>query len=131
MSLIRTLERKPLLSVGNGRFLKIEQHVVEFGDGRRVDDWGWVITPEFINIVPVLPDRRILCFRQEKYAAHGLTLALPGGYLEAGEEPLMAAQRELLEERQGMEPDAGLHSVPTWWTAIAAMVAATSFWLRM
>ena len=95
---MRTVERKPLLSVGDGRFLKVEQHVVEFDNGRRVDDWGWVVTPEFINVAPVLADGRILCFRQEKYAAHGLTLALPGGYLEACEEPLAAAQRELLEE---------------------------------
>ena len=50
---MRTVERKPLLSVGDGRFLKVEQHVVEFDNGRRVDDWGWVVTPEFINVAPV------------------------------------------------------------------------------
>ena len=98
MAAMRTVERRPLLSVGDGRFLKVEQHVVEFDGGRRIDDWGWVVTPEFINVAPVLADGRILCFRQEKYAAHGLTLALPGGYLEPGEEPLAAAQRELREE---------------------------------
>ena len=98
MAYIRTLRRTPLLSVGDGRFLKVEQHVVAFGDGRQVDDWPWVITPDFVNVVPVLPDGRILCFRQEKYAAQGLTLGVPGGYLEPGEAPLPAAQRELLEE---------------------------------
>ncbi len=98
MSYIRTLQRTPLLSVGDGRFLKVEQHVVAFGADRQVDDWPWVITPEFVNITAVRTDGRILCFRQEKYAANGLTLAVPGGYLEAGEEPLAAAQRELLEE---------------------------------
>jgi ADP-ribose pyrophosphatase len=98
MPAIRTLERRPLLRVGDGRFLQVEQHVVEFGDGRRVEDWGWVVTPEFINIVPVLQDGRVLCFRQEKYAARGLTLSVPGGYLEMDEDPLAAAQRELLEE---------------------------------
>jgi ADP-ribose pyrophosphatase len=98
MPQIRTLQRTPLLSVGDGRFLKVEQHVVAFSGGRQVDDWPWVITPDFVNVVPVLPDGRILCFRQEKYAAIGLTLGVPGGYLEADEEPLPAAQRELLEE---------------------------------
>lgn len=95
---MRTVARRPLLQVGDGRFLRVEQHVVEFGSGRRVEDWGWVVTPEFINVVPVLTDGRVLCFRQEKYAAQGLTLSVPGGYLEAGEDPLAAAQRELLEE---------------------------------
>jgi ADP-ribose pyrophosphatase len=98
MAQIRTLQRTPLLSVGNGRFLKVEQHVVAFGNGRQVDDWPWVITPDFVNVVPVLEDGRILCFRQEKYAAKGLTLAIPGGYLEEDEDPLPAARRELLEE---------------------------------
>lgn len=102
MSQIRTLSRTPLLTLGDGRFLRVEQHVVEFGTGEhdsvRVDDWGWVITPDFINVAPVLADGRLLCFRQEKYAAQGLTLSLPGGYLEPGEDPFAAAQRELLEE---------------------------------
>lgn len=95
---IRTLQRTPLLTVGDGRFLKVEQHVVDFGGARQVHDWAWVIAPDFVNIVPVLADGRILCFRQEKYAAQGLTLGVPGGYLEAGEDPLAGAQRELREE---------------------------------
>lgn len=103
MADIRTVARRPLVSVGDGRFLRVEEHVVEFGDPargqvQRVEDWGWVITPDFVNIAPVLADGRLLCLRQEKYAAKGLTLGLPGGYMEAGEDPLATAQRELLEE---------------------------------
>jgi ADP-ribose pyrophosphatase len=98
MAHIRTLSRQPLLTVGDGRFLRVEQHVVAFGSKHQVDDWPWIIAPDFVNIVPVLPDRRVLCFRQEKYAAAGLTLGIPGGYLETGEDPLAAAHRELREE---------------------------------
>jgi len=98
MKTIETLRRTPLLTVGDGRFLQVEQHAVQFADGTVVEDWPWLITPEFINVVPVMEDGRILCFRQAKYAAEGLTLSVPGGYLEPGEAPLPAAQRELLEE---------------------------------
>jgi ADP-ribose pyrophosphatase len=98
MAHIRTLQRTPLLTVGNGRFLQVERHVVDFGGERQIDDWAWVVSPDFVNILPVLAGGRILCFRQEKYAAAGLTLAVPGGYIEAGEDPLAAAQRELREE---------------------------------
>lgn len=98
MERLRTLHRRLLLTVGDGRFLTVEGHTVGFPDGRVVEDWGWVITPDFINVVAVTADGRVLAFRQPKYAVDGLTLGIPGGYIEAGEAPLVAAQRELLEE---------------------------------
>ena len=98
MSTIKTLRRTPLLTVGDGRFLRVEQHTVEFPDGAVIEDWGWLETPSFINVVAVTEEGQFLCFRQPKYAVDGLTLAVPGGYLEPGEDPLAAAQRELCEE---------------------------------
>lgn len=98
METLRTLSRRPLLTVGDGRFLVVESHTVAFPDGRIVEDWGWVITPDFINVVAVTAEERFLCFRQPKYAVSGLSLSVTGGYIEAGEDPLDAAQRELLEE---------------------------------
>ena len=98
METLRTLSRRPLLTVGDGRFLVVESHTVAFPDGRIVEDWGWVITPDFINVVAVTAEERFLCFRQPKYAVAGLSLSVTGGYIEAGEDPLAAAQRELLEE---------------------------------
>ena len=91
-----TRDRKVILD--KGKFLTVEQHTVELPDGRVIDDWQWVITPDYVNIVAVTGDGRYLCFRQTKYAVDGPTLALVGGYLEPGEEPLAAAQRELREE---------------------------------
>lgn len=92
----KTLDRKVVLD--KGKFLKVEQHTVELPDGRIIDDWQWVITPDYVNIVAVTEDDHYLCFRQTKYAVTGPTLALIGGYMEPGEEPLAAAQRELKEE---------------------------------
>ena len=111
--MIRTLRRTPLLTVGDGRFLKIEAHTVEFPDGRIVEDWGWVDSPSFINVVPVTTTGHIICFRQSKYAVAGLALSVPGGYLDPDEEPLIAAQRELLEETGYMAAN---------WTALGSFV---------
>jgi hypothetical protein len=48
---LRTLQRRPLVKLGDGRFLAVECHSVAFPDGKVVEDWGWVITPDYINVV--------------------------------------------------------------------------------
>jgi len=79
-------------------WLVVERHEVELPDGRVIPDWPWLITPEYVNIVAVTAGGKFLLFSQTKYAVEGTTLAPAGGYLEPGEPPLAAAQRELLEE---------------------------------
>lgn len=100
-----TLARRPVLQAGDGRFLKVEYHTVQLPDGRVIDDWPWLVTPDFVNVVVETAEGNFVCFRQTKYAADGVTLALVGGYLEPDEAPLAAAQRELLEETGYTAPD--------------------------
>lgn len=92
----KTLSRRPILDCG--KFLKVELHAVELPDGRVIEDWAWVIAPDFVNVVAETVEGDYLCFRQTKYAVQGTSLAVVGGYIEPGEAPLAAAQRELREE---------------------------------
>jgi len=92
----KTLARETVLDRGN--FLRVEDHTVQLPDGRIIEHWPWVITPDYINVVVLTTDRQFLCFRQNKYSIEGTGLAPIGGYIEPGEEPLIAAKRELLEE---------------------------------
>ncbi len=92
----KTLARRTLLH--HSKFLVVEEHTVELPDGRIIDDWPWVITPDYINVTAVTEAGLFLCFRQTKYCVEGISLAPVGGYLEPGEDPLEAAKRELLEE---------------------------------
>lgn len=102
---MKTIERKTVLTLGDGRFLTVEEHTVQADDGQLIHAWGWLNTPSFVNIVAETEDGLILCFEQAKYAVEGLTLAVPGGYVEPGEEPQAAAQRELLEETGYRAPE--------------------------
>jgi ADP-ribose pyrophosphatase len=99
----KTLSRRAVLDCG--KFLSVEVRAVQLPDGRVIDDWPWVIAPEYVNVVASTEDGAFLCFRQVKYAIDGTSLAPVGGYLEPGEDPLAAAQRELLEETGYEAPD--------------------------
>lgn len=121
----RTLSREQVLDLG--KFLRVELHAVELPDGRVIDDWPWAITPYYVNIVAITPEGEYLLFRQTKYALDGMSLAPVGGYLEPGEEPLAAAQRELLEET-GYEADEWT-SLGEYWVDANRGVARAYFFL--
>ena len=54
--------------------------------------------PEWINVIPVTPDGEIVVVEQYRYGIEEPTLEIPGGMVDAGENPHEAAARELLEE---------------------------------
>ncbi len=109
----QTTNRTTLLRIGDGRRLTVESHTVKLPDGRVIDDWSYVRTPDYINVIARTTDGRFPIFRQTKYAVEGVTLAPVGGYLEGNEDPLAAAQRELLEETGYSATD---------WTALGGYV---------
>lgn len=53
--------------------------------------------PDWVNVIPLLPDGRVLLVRQWRFGLRAPTLEIPGGMVE-GEPPREAAARELLEE---------------------------------
>ena len=92
----KTLSRRTILR--HSKFLTVESHTVALPDGQIIPDWAWLIMPDYVNVVAVTTENTFLCFRQTKYSVNGVSLAPVGGMLEAGEAPLRAAQRELMEE---------------------------------
>jgi ADP-ribose pyrophosphatase len=86
------------LVLQQGKFLTVEYHSLQLPNGMQIDDWSWLITPDFVNVVVVDEAGQFLVFKQGKYAYEGDSIAPVGGYIEAGENPLEAAKREVLEE---------------------------------
>ncbi|MCJ7662178.1 MAG: hypothetical protein MUO67_23790, partial [Anaerolineales bacterium] len=72
----KTLSRQVLLE--HSKFLTVENHSVELPDGRIVDDWPWVITPDFVTVLAITKENEFLVFRQTKYGIDGTSLAPVG-----------------------------------------------------
>lgn len=79
-------------------FLRLSVERVRLPDGRVVEDFHSLDKPDYALVVPRLADGRILLLRQYKHGPRAIGLHPPGGHLIAGEPPLAAARRELLEE---------------------------------
>lgn len=92
----KTLQRDLMLSAMP--WMNIYQEKVELPSGRVIDDFYRVVLPDFAIVVPVTPGGELIMVRGYKHGLGRMTLSPPAGMIQAGEAPLLAAQRELLEE---------------------------------
>jgi ADP-ribose pyrophosphatase len=84
------LERPPWFTVG--------AQDVELPSGEVLRDFNWITMRSFAIVVPLLDGDRTILARSFKLGVGAVSLSLPAGYLEQGEEPLAGAKRELMEE---------------------------------
>jgi ADP-ribose pyrophosphatase len=61
-------------------------------------DFVVIHAPDWVNVVAVTPDSRIVLVRQFRFGSDELSLEIPGGVIEKGEDPVAAGLRELSEE---------------------------------
>ncbi len=55
-------------------------------------------SPDVVHILPVTPEGRVVLLRQARYGAGCRVLEAPAGGIDAGEDAIAAARRELREE---------------------------------
>ena len=80
-----------------GGFLELRRDDVRLPDGNAATR-EYIQHPGAVAIVPVLDDGRLVLVRQHRYPVGKVLLEWPAGKLEPGEDQLVCAQRELLEE---------------------------------
>ncbi len=69
--------------------LESEEREVEF---------AIIQAPDWMNIIPLTADNKVVLVEQYRYGTEEPTLELPGGMVDSGEQPEETARRELLEE---------------------------------
>jgi ADP-ribose pyrophosphatase len=91
----------------DGALLEVRRDRVRLPDGREATR-EYVRHPGAVVILAVLPDKRVLFERQFRYPLRRVFLELPAGKIDADEDMLVCAQRELREET-GYEADEWQH----------------------
>lgn len=91
-----TLARREV--VDRRPWLRLWAEDVQLPDGRVVADFSTLDMPDYVVVVALTPEDRVVVERNYKHGPRRVCLNLPAGYLEPGEEPLLAARRELREE---------------------------------
>ena len=79
-------------------FLRIRRYLARSprtGSARRI---AVIDTFEWVNVIALTPERDVILVRQWRHGAGKVTLEIPGGIIDPGEDPALAAARELREE---------------------------------
>ncbi len=87
--------------IAQSRLFRIERLELRFSNGVEVEYERLIGSGNShgaVLVVPLLDDETVLLIREYAAGVHRYELALPKGRIEAGESPLEAANRELMEE---------------------------------
>lgn len=80
-------------------WVRVVKETLRLEDGQTViTDFYRVDLPDFVVVFALTTDRRVALVRQYRRALGRPVLELPAGAVADGEDPLLAAQRELREE---------------------------------
>jgi ADP-ribose pyrophosphatase len=84
--------------VARTRIFTVES--VDFQHPRRAQpqDFFVINAPDWVNVVALTSDGRLVLVRQFRYGSNEFSLEIPGGVIDPGEDPIAAGIRELREE---------------------------------
>lgn len=97
MSHWKVLNSKELFKAG---FFKLRADECELPDGRIMPRYYVMEFPDWVNVIPVTAEGKVILVKQHRHGAEKDFLEVPGGSTHPGanEEPRLAGERELLEE---------------------------------
>lgn len=84
--------------VFDSKWLSLENRTYELPNGSVKPDYLHLNRPDYVLVVVLDEQRRLLVERQYRRGVDDFVYELPAGWIEKGESPIEAAKRELLEE---------------------------------
>ncbi|SEA82256.1 NUDIX hydrolase [Pedobacter hartonius] len=80
------------------RWATLRVDTCKLQNGTIKDDYYVLEYPDWANAIALTKENKLILVRQYRHAADIISLEVPGGVIEAGEEPEIGVRRELLEE---------------------------------
>ena len=81
----------------SGRLIDLYFDHIELPNGKS-STREWIKHPGAVCVIPILPNGNLCLVRQYRYGPRAEFIEIPAGKLDAGEDPLVCAKRELEEE---------------------------------
>ena len=79
-------------------WLKVRKDIVKLPNGIVIPDFYVTELPDWVNVIAITTDGRCIIEEQYRHGIQEVCFELPAGEVKKGEDPLLAAQRELKEE---------------------------------
>lgn len=96
---VRPWRRTATRTLIRDRWIHLRADAWVTGAGLLLDPWYMLDRPDWVHVVALTPDGRLVLVRQFRPGAGAAVLELPGGVMEPGEtDPVDAARREFREE---------------------------------
>jgi ADP-ribose pyrophosphatase len=90
--------RKHSEQIADCRVFKVRRDISADPRGGREHDFYVIEAPDWINIIPLTKGGEVVFIELYRHGTEEISLEIPGGMVEPGEEPRDTAARELLEE---------------------------------
>jgi ADP-ribose pyrophosphatase len=84
--------------VADCRVFQVRRDLAQNPRDKSEHDFYCIETVDWINVIPLTAQGEVVMIEQYRHGADEVTLEIPGGMIDEGEEPSHAAARELMEE---------------------------------
>jgi 8-oxo-dGTP pyrophosphatase MutT (NUDIX family) len=91
----QVLEDRPLIE---RHWLTVREQRIGLPHGGTIEAFHLIEGPHWGAVLALTDDARVVLVRQYRHGSGGISVELPAGVIEPGEEPLEAVRRELVEE---------------------------------
>ena len=95
---IETWPRLSSQPLSENRIFTLHESTAESPETGQQHQFYYIETADWVNIVPITKDNELVCIRQFRHGNETITIEIPGGMVDPGEDPAVSAARECLEE---------------------------------